>query len=171
METYEESTGITQSSSNGYTCPKCGQWIWNNQYHTCITVSPIALGSNEIAWIYEHGKPTQEPIEQAKCPGVIIQRTARQMGYTIAPGQSPDVLEEKEIPCPLLQEARKQEREDIIGLLKQQAQALKAKKINQQTAKPEDIQSQVIIGVKKRMLTEVINWISQRQYLSGEKEE
>jgi len=31
METYEE----VVTGSNGYTCPKCGIWVWNYQYHGC----------------------------------------------------------------------------------------------------------------------------------------
>ena len=34
METYEETT--TSAGSNGYTCTKCGMWVWNNAYHVCI---------------------------------------------------------------------------------------------------------------------------------------
>ena len=26
---------VVVSGSNGYTCPKCGRWVWNNQYHYC----------------------------------------------------------------------------------------------------------------------------------------
>uniref|UniRef100_A0A6M3J7Z4 Uncharacterized protein n=1 Tax=viral metagenome TaxID=1070528 RepID=A0A6M3J7Z4_9ZZZZ len=31
METYEE----VVSGSNGYTCSRCGMWVWNNTYHYC----------------------------------------------------------------------------------------------------------------------------------------
>jgi len=31
MEAYEE----VVSGSNGYACPKCGMWIWDNRYRYC----------------------------------------------------------------------------------------------------------------------------------------
>ena len=51
------------------------------------------------------------------CPGVIVERKARQIGYTIAPNEPGDVLEEKEVPCPLLPKIDKEElREKVASL-------------------------------------------------------
>ena len=45
-------------------------------------------------------------MKRQKCPVCggqkeVIERTTRQMGYTIAPNEPPDVLEERLVPCPL----------------------------------------------------------------------
>jgi len=54
METYEE----VVSSSNGYVCPKCGMWIWNNQYHSCGCCYP--------QYIYYWSDRSQEIIDLLK---------------------------------------------------------------------------------------------------------
>lgn len=79
-------------------------------YQMKYTLSPKELARKIVPIIskaIEEGKP--------KCPGVIVNRTARQMGYTIAPNESSDILEEKEIACPILSEVRKAVEEELYS--------------------------------------------------------